>query len=132
MATLAELRQEYASTRDAIAKLDAELSREWNEIEDKAFEQQRAKTRDENIRQDEIEQAEDELTERLKDFALRHLKNINNADDLDDLNRKIATIKSNLDNTLNRLRDLERYAAKVAKVAEAVGKVVEKAADIVL
>ena len=132
MATLAELRQEYAAARAALTELDGELASEWNEIGDKAFDEDRDLTPEEEARQDEIEEAQAQLAERLKDLALGNLRNLNNADDTDSLNTQIQAVKEQLDGTLDHLKDVARYAATVAKITGAMAKAAEKAAGLVL
>ncbi|MCG8509693.1 MAG: hypothetical protein MI741_10750 [Rhodospirillales bacterium] len=132
MATLAELRQEYTAARATITALDGELAKEWNEIGDKAFDEDRDLTPEEEARQDQIEETRAELMRRLKDLALGNLRNLNSSEDVDALNAQILAVKEGLDETLEHLENVARYAAAAANIAETVAKVAEKAAGLVL
>lgn len=118
--------------RQRLAELEHKLQSEIDAIDFGAFREERELTPDERTRRKETRATLAEVREAFTILAYVTLQRLDNSDELRQLRKNIDSINVGLDDDLDHLKTVEKYAGTAAKVADALARVAEKLAPLLV
>lgn len=126
MPTIAEISIAFDTALEKITALDESLAVQSEALEQKAFEEQRDLTPEENAKYDAIATAREKLGDALEKLALVTIDGLEQASDFDTQIGKINAINEELTEALEHLNTLVEVAEKTAVIATGLATVAEK------
>ena len=115
--------------RRNLSDLEQQLQTEIDEIDFRAFQDDRPLTDDEKGHRMQLRASQTEVREAFVELAFVTLRRLDDSEEVKHLQKRMDHINRGLSDDLNKLKEIVEFAETAAKVTDTIAKVVEKVAE---